>query len=161
MNLFLLNLFLAISWMLVLGNYSRMGFFSGFIMGFMALWLMRALYRKQSSYFQKTWSMLYLIVFFSKELFLSSIKVFWDIVTPPMNSNPDMIEMKLDAKTDLEIMLVANFISLTPGTLSIDLNKNKTKLRIHAMFVDDKEKLIASIKNGIEKRLLDVLRSSG
>ena len=158
MNLFILNLFLSIAWMLVLGDYSRTGFFSGFIIGFIVLWLTRPLYGK-NGYFHKTWSMFRLIIFFAAELFLSSIRVLWDIITPPMNSNPSIIELPLDAKTDLEIMLVANFISLTPGTLSIDINKSKTRLRIHAMFVDDKKALIHSIKNGIEKRLLQALRS--
>ena len=159
MNLFLLNLFLSISWMLILGDYSRIGFFSGFIIGFVALWLTRPLYGK-NNYFHKTWGIFSLVFFFAAELFLSSIRVLWDIVTPLMRSNPEIIELPLDAKTDLDIMLVANFISLTPGTLSIDLNKNKTRIRIHAMFVDDKQALIHSIKNGIEKRLLTTLRSA-
>jgi multicomponent Na+:H+ antiporter subunit E len=55
-------------------------------------------------------------------------------------------------------MLVANLISLTPGTLSLDLSDDRRVLYIHVMFLDDIETTRRQIKQGLEKRLLEVMR---
>jgi multicomponent Na+:H+ antiporter subunit E len=64
----------------------------------------------------------------------------------------------LDARTDAEIMLVANLISLTPGTLSLDISEDRRVLYIHVMFLDDIEKTRQQIKQGLERRVLEVMR---
>jgi multicomponent Na+:H+ antiporter subunit E len=93
------------------------------------------------------------------ELIVSSLRVAWDVLTPDMKAKPTFIVMPLDAKTDLELMLTANIISLTPGTLSIDLNADRSELLIHSMFgADDPEGEIAALKHGIERRVLRATR---
>jgi multicomponent Na+:H+ antiporter subunit E len=64
----------------------------------------------------------------------------------------------LEAKTSLEITLLANLISLTPGTLSLDVSDDRKVLYVHAMYIDDKASFVNSIKNGFEKRLLAIMR---
>ncbi|WP_425092037.1 Na+/H+ antiporter subunit E [Tropicimonas sp. S265A] len=100
-----------------------------------------------------------LAVYFVYELFVSSLRVAWDVLTPDMKARPTFIVMPLDAKTDMELMLTANIISLTPGTLSIDLNADRTELLIHSMFgAEDPEGEIAALKHGIERRVLRATR---
>lgn len=100
-----------------------------------------------------------LSIYFIYELFVSSVRVAWDVLTPEMKAKPTFIVMPLDAKSDLELMLTANIISLTPGTLSIDLNENRTELLIHSMFgADDREGEIKALKQGIERRVLRATR---
>ena len=70
----------------------------------------------------------------------------------------DVIEVPIEAKTDLEITLLANLITLTPGTLTLDVAPDRKSLYVHAMFVDDPEQIRAEIKNGMERRLLEVMR---
>ena len=64
----------------------------------------------------------------------------------------------LDANTDGEITLLANLITLTPGTLSFDLSKDRRTLYVHAMFVDSPESVRDTIKSGFERRLLELTR---
>lgn len=47
---------------------------------------------------------------------------------------PGVIALPLSARTEMEITLVANLISLTPGTLSLDVSDDRKVLYIHAMF---------------------------
>jgi len=68
------------------------------------------------------------------------------------------VRVPLDAKTDLEITLLANLISLTPGTLSLDVSENGEFLFVHTMYVHDKEEFIHSVKNGFERKVLELLR---
>ena len=70
---------------------------------------------------------------------------------------PGVIAMPLAAKTDLEITMVANLISLTPGTLSLDVSDDRRVLFIHAMFLDNEQELRNSLKD-MERRVLEILR---
>ena len=157
MNLFLLNIFLALGFSAVLGQLNLSGFISGFVVGYAALWLTKPLYGK-TRYFERLAGVLRLIGFFGKELLVSNLRVLWDVLTPRHISRPGIIGLPLDARTDVEIMLVANLISLTPGTLSLDLSEDRRTLYIHVMFLDDIEKAKQQIKQGLERRVLEVIR---
>ena len=156
-NPFILNIFLAIGFSAILGQFTLSGFIAGFIVGYFALWLTEPLYG-DVRYFRLLPRALVLICYFIKELFVSNIRVLWEIVTPTHTSRPGIVGVPLDAKSDLEIMLVANLVSLTPGTLSIDVSDDKRTLYVHVMFLDDIEEVRRSIKEGLEKRVLEVLR---
>ena len=157
MNLFLLNIFLALGFSAVLGQFNLSGFLAGFIVGYLALWLTKPLYG-QTRYFERLPRVLRLIGFFGKELLVSNLRVLWDVITPHHISRPGIIGIPLDARTDAEIMLVANLISLTPGTLSLDLSEDRRLLYIHVMFLDDIEQTREQIKQGLERRVLEVMR---
>ena len=157
MNLFLLNIFLALGFCAVMGQLNLSGFVSGYVVGFVALWLTKPLY-SQTRYFERLPMVFGLIGFFGKELLVSNLKVLWDVITPRHISRPGIIGIPLDARTDAEIMLVANLISLTPGTLSLDLSEDKRVLYVHVMFLDDIEKTRRQIKQGLERRVLEVMR---
>jgi len=45
--------------------------------------------------------------------------------------NPGIVKISPDLKTDLGITLLANSITLTPGTLSVDIDEEKNDLYIH------------------------------
>ena len=157
MNLFLLNIFLALGFSAVLGQLNLSGFIAGFVVGYLALWLSKPLYGN-TRYFERLPKVLGLITYFGKELLISNLKVLWDVITPRHISRPGIIALPLDARTDAEIMLVANLISLTPGTLSLDLSEDRRLLYIHVMFLDDIDQTRRQIKQGLEKRVLEVMR---
>ena len=71
---------------------------------------------------------------------------------------PAIVAIPLTAETDAEIAFLANLISLTPGTLSLDVSTDRQVLYIHAIDVKDIEKLRTDIKSGLEARLLEVMR---
>lgn len=98
------------------------------------------------------------VVFFAKELLVANLRVAYDIVTPTYHMRPGIVAVPLDAQTDLEIASLSNLISLTPGTLSLDVSSDRRVLYIYTMFVDDPEALVRDIKEKLERRLLEVLR---
>ena len=157
MNVFLLNIFVALGFSAVMGQFNLSGFLSGFIVGYFALWISKPLYG-QTRYFERLPKVIGLISFFCKELLVSNLRVLWDVITPKHISRPGIICIPLDARTDAEIMLVANLISLTPGTLSLDLSEDRRVLYIHVMFLDDIGETRRQIKQGLEKRVLEVMR---
>ncbi|MDX9787217.1 MAG: Na+/H+ antiporter subunit E [Desulfobacterales bacterium] len=157
MNLLILNTILAIGFSAVLGEFSLGGFVAGFVVGYLALWVTRSLYG-QEAYFNRLSKVLRLIAHFLWQLVVSNLRVLWDVITPYHTSRPGIIGIPLDARTDMEITLVANLVSLTPGTLSLDISEDRSILYVHVMFMDDIEVVRAEIKNGIERRVLEVFR---
>jgi multicomponent Na+:H+ antiporter subunit E len=86
------------------------------------------------------------------------LRVAFDVITPSQYMRPGVVAIPLTAKTDNEITMLANLISLTPGTLSLDVSDDRSVLYIHAMYVDDPDELRHEIKAGFERRVLEVLR---
>lgn len=158
MNLFILNIVFAGITMILLGSGSIRVFLFGFVLGYIALWLTKPLYRN-TRYFKKLPKTLNLVGYFLKELVVSNLRVLWEVITPGSINRPGIIGIPLDARTDLEIFLVANLISLTPGTLSVDLSEDRQTLFVHVMFLEDVTATRDEIKNGLERRVLEVMRS--
>ncbi len=113
---------------------------------------------KRSSLSKRIICAIRFIFFFIKELLVSSVRVAIDVMRPSLEFVPGVIAFPLCAKSDLEITLLANVISLTPGTLSLDVSSDRRVLYIHAMYAEDPEKIRIEIRNGLEKRLLEALR---
>lgn len=157
MSLLILNLLFAGVFMILLGSGSIGVFLSGFAIGYAALWLSKPLYQN-TRYFMTLPKTINLVGYFLKELIVSNLRVLWDVITPRHINRPGIIGIPLAAQTDLEIFIVASLISLTPGTLSVDLSEDRKTLFVHVMFLDDVEKAREEIKNGLERRILEVMR---
>ena len=99
-----------------------------------------------------------LIPLFVKELILSALRVAWLAVRPGMNIRPAIIAYPLTVTTDAQITLLANMITLTPGTLSVDVSDDRKWLYVHAIDVASKEALIGDIASGFETKILEVSR---
>jgi|SRR5210317_630025 len=93
----------------------------------------------------------------------------WDIVVANLtvarlilgrnrDLSPSFIALPLDMRAELPITILASTISLTPGTLSADVSVDRGWLYIHALDVDDKEALIAEIKQRYEKPLKEIFQ---
>ena len=69
---------------------------------------------------------------------------------------PGFLIIDLDIKHPLGISTLANTISLTPGTVSCDLSRDRTQLIVHALHVEDIDTTIKEIKDRYEKPLMEV-----
>jgi multicomponent Na+:H+ antiporter subunit E len=98
------------------------------------------------------------VAFFVKELILSALKVAWLVVQPQLRLRPAIIAYPLTLTTDAQITLLANMITLTPGTLSVDVSADRKTLYIHAIDLENRDRLIGDIASGFETRVLSVLR---
>jgi len=156
MNLFLLNVILAVIWAGLWGSFTLTQLAFGFVIGFATLWIAQPLFGGPSGYYLRAWRIVRLILYFLYDLCMSSIQVALDVLTPKNRSNPAILEMPLDVKSDIEILLVTNLISLTPGTLSLDVTPDRKTLIVHAMFADDPEEVIRSLKSGMERMVKEV-----
>ena len=155
-NQFLSNLLLTFVWVALTGDFSVENYIFGFFLNFHILWLI-SVKRYRSKYFLIVPKVIILLFFFLYELIKANIEVAYEVITPKLNMTPGIVMVPLDVKSDIGITTLANMISLTPGTLSLDVSNDKKVLFVHAMYIKDKEKFIRNIKDGFERRILEVL----
>jgi len=156
-NLFLMNILLAFIWVALTGKFLYTNLIFGFFMSYLIIWLMTRSNDKVN-YFRRAPQVVGFFLFFIKELIKANIEVAYDVITPRDHMKPGIIGFPLKAETDLEITLLSNFITLTPGTLGLDISTDRKTMYIHAMYIDDREEFIENIRHGFERRLLDILR---
>ena len=156
-TLFLINILLALAWIALTGHFTATNLFIGLALGYLTLWITQR-YHSSAVYFVKLRQLGGFIVYFAWELLKANLRVAYEVITPRYQMKPAILAIPLEAKTDLEITAFANLITLTPGTLSLEVSEDRKALYIHAMYVDDAALFKERLKQGLERRLLEVLR---
>ena len=151
-----LALVLTVLWVALSGSASPGNILLGAAIASFFLWLLRDSLGKET--IRPTWGLIPLAGLFLKELALSAISVAVAVLKPRMNIEPGMITFPLRLTRDFEITLLANLITLTPGTLTVDVGPDRKTLLIHALNAPDPEALVASIRNGFETRILEAFK---
>ncbi|SEP91581.1 Na+/H+ antiporter subunit E [Piscibacillus halophilus] len=153
----ILNILIAGLWMFLNESYNFLTFFTGYLIGMALLFFLRR-FVPDAYYLERAWKILSLIILFIKELILST----WNIVKlayqPKLDVQPGIFALPTELKSNWEITLLANLISLTPGTLSVSVSEDYTTIYIHAMDMPDVEEEINEIKNSFERAIMEVTR---
>jgi len=153
--MFLLNILLALIWMALTNKFDPTTFLEGFILAYLLLGLLeRAI--GGGSYFRKVRHIAIFALSFLWELLLASLRVLIIVFSPAIKVRPAIVAIPLDVKRDIEIVMLANLISLTPGTLSLDTSADGRTLFVHAMHVDNVQRFRRQIKEGFERRIIEV-----
>jgi multicomponent Na+:H+ antiporter subunit E len=153
-----INLILTLVWSGLLGGITLSNLVSGFVVSYFLLWLVTRGQRGHDGYFGKLPRVLGFIGYYLWELIKSNAIIAYDVLTPTHHMKPGVIGIPIEAKTDLEITALANLITMTPGTLSLDISPDRKTLYVHAMYIHDPEELRRDIKENFEPRVLALLR---
>ncbi len=152
-----MNILLSFIWVALTGSLYYSNFVFGFLAGFFILWVMNRNETDQR-YFTKAPKTIGFVFYFLYEMIMANIQVAYDLITPKYFFKPGIVRYPMEARSDIEINLLSTIISLTPGTLIMDISEDKKSLYIHVMYLKDKDTFIAQIRNGFEKRLLEIMR---
>ena len=90
---------------------------------------------------------------FVKELLTANLDVAYRVLAPSMPISPQVIEIPLRVETDLAITTLANSITLTPGTLSMDYDDERNSLYVHAIWGENRDAVVAPIRQWEEYAL--------
>ncbi|MEX0731598.1 MAG: Na+/H+ antiporter subunit E [Aquisalimonadaceae bacterium] len=156
MTLFVWNILLALAWLMLTGNFSGSSMITGFVFGYFVLLIITRGTGPQLTYVDKLPQIIGFTLFYIGELIKSNIRVAYEVLTPTHSMKPGVIGLELDAKSDAAITILANLITMTPGTLSLDVSNDRRMLFIHAMYIDDEAQLRRDLKD-LERRVLELL----
>jgi multicomponent Na+:H+ antiporter subunit E len=88
---------------------------------------------------------LYVLVFL-RELLTANLDVAYRVLAPSMPIDPDVIAVPLRVESDAAVTTIANSITLTPGTLTMDHDAETNTLYVHAIAAKDHESIVAPIR---------------
>ena len=155
--MFLWNIFLAFVWAAVTGRFNLSNVVVGIVLGYAVLFVVQPL-MGPSNYFRRIHQAIAFAFFYVWQLVMANLRVAADVMTPGARARPGVLAIPLDAKSDAEITLLANLITLTPGSVSLDVSSDRRFLYLHAMYIDDVEQYREDVKTSFERRVLEVLR---
>jgi multicomponent Na+:H+ antiporter subunit E len=163
MNLLILNVLLAFTWAALTGQFTLENLVIGFLLGYLTMYLTRST-TGGNKYFVRAGQLLHFLVYFVWELLIANLRVARDVLRPgPLRLKPRVISVPLDRYCgDIEVTLLANVLSLTPGTLSLDVSRdhNHCLLFVHAIHAPDAQETRMQIKSGFQQLVFNLFRRS-
>lgn len=155
--LYLNSILLALVWAAITASFSPANIIFGFVLGALTLLLVREQARSRR-YFMRPLRVLLLALLFVRELIVSAWRVARLVLSPRMILKPGIFAHPLKTDEDFEITLLANLITLTPGTLSVDVSPDRRFLFVHAIDCSDPEGTIGEIERGFERKIREAFR---
>jgi len=141
---FLFNLALGLVWCALTGSITEWNFIAGTLVGAVII----SVYAGATGgrpYIGRGWRLLRCLLHFSRLLVQSNLIVAWEVLTPRMHLKPRIIRYAVDDMSDAHRTALASAITLTPGTLSVDLSPDGRWLYIHCMYGRDRERTVRDL----------------
>ena len=156
MQLFTLNLLMALAWCLLWQSYGPVEYLTGFVVSYAILRFFLGT-RPRDLYMGRVVRSIAFLFRFLSEVVVANIQVARMVLAPRLRIRPGIIAYKLGVKSEGGITLLANSITLTPGTLSVDVSDDKKTLYVHVLDIEDPRKTEEQIRNTLEKYSREVL----
>lgn len=147
--------FLVFAWVAVTGEVTVANLLEGAVLAGLLVLLLRVPVRRRVR-LERAPKALGLLAYFLKEIVLSNAAVARILLSPVSSLSPGIVAVPLDLKSDAGITVLANLVTLTPGTLSLDVSSDRTTLYVHALHVEDPEAFRREVKEGFERRVREV-----
>ncbi len=153
----LINLCLAMLWMFLKDEWSLLAFTSGYLVGLFVIFALRRFF-PNAFYLKTIWAVFKLFLLFIYELITSSILVVRQIARPKLNITPGIFKIETELEGEWEITLLSLLITLTPGSVVMELSPDGKTLYIHAMDIPESRDIVIKTKNRFEKAIMEVIR---
>ncbi len=156
MRLIFWTLFLFFIWIALTLNFGVQELTTGFIVSFILAFIYIKNYKADYPFRFRPFAYMKYLVVFIKNLILSNIDVAKRVIDPKLPINPGIVAIKTDIKRDYKKLVLANSITLTPGTITLDVQDDI--LFIHWIDVTTKDIKEASeeIAGDFEKALINL-----
>jgi multicomponent K+:H+ antiporter subunit E len=92
------------------------------------------------------------------DMLLANWAVARRVVGPVAKLHPAFVEVPLDLRDPFAATVLGSIVSLTPGTVSIDVDRERWVLQVHALDAPDPEMLVRQIKQHYEQPIKEIFR---
>lgn len=153
----LINMLIAFVWMLLNEAWNVVVFGMGYLIGFIIIFSVRRFF-PTPFYGRKITAIFKLILLFIIELIKSSVVVISQVTSPKLKIQPGIFRTETILKSDFEITLLSMLITLTPGSVVMEIDPKAGVMFIHAMDANEFRNNILVTKKKFENAILGVMR---
>jgi multicomponent Na+:H+ antiporter subunit E len=152
------SLLLALAWVLLTGQFSPANVIFGLALGAAIAWQLDV-GRARILGPRKLGILVRFVAFVVWELLVATLRVAATVLLWRLDRlRPGIVAVPLDVESDAEITTLANLITLTPGTLSLDVSDDRQVLYVHVVDLDDADRQRRAIKTGFERFVRELYR---
>ncbi|WP_181693475.1 Na+/H+ antiporter subunit E [Natronomonas sp. LN261] len=149
------GLLFAILWVFIRGasitaTSLLANFLVGVAVGLPVAYVFRRLYGEeirlnQSLLVALPYTVLYILAFF-KQVLVANVDVAYRVLVPGATLEPQVILVPLRVESELGVTTIANSITITPGTVTIDYEPDENALYVHAIDGREPEALVEPVR---------------
>jgi multicomponent Na+:H+ antiporter subunit E len=153
----LTNIFIGVLWMFLQDDWSVFTFSSGYLLGLFVLFIIRR-FLPSKFYLFTLQAVVGLFILFIYELLTSSILVIGKIITPKINIKPGIFAFETSLEGDVEVTLLAMLITLTPGSVVVEISHDNKIFYVHAMDIPELSDAVLRSMGRFEEAIKKVTR---
>lgn len=154
-----LVLWLVLMWIMLWDHFTPVSVASGFVVAFLVTKFFYLPAVELSGRFNVLWFGVFLVTFVY-DVIVGSLQVAYQAIRrhPPATSS--VVSVPLHTRSDLLITLVAQVLTLVPGSLVLEVNRPESVLYIHD-FGDDSDRRVRQTKQSIQRIEERLVRAMG
>jgi multicomponent Na+:H+ antiporter subunit E len=96
------------------------------------------------------------LILYAWEVVRGGFRIAWDLYTPGLPTSPRLVDFEVPPLDPLQRLLLANLVSMTPGSLSVDYHDDDRLLRVHLLYADTDTE---AVKSAIDRQFLPAVQS--
>jgi multicomponent Na+:H+ antiporter subunit E len=150
------NLLLALAWAALNGEFTLGNLFIGAALGRAVLMLLGkggVLPLGELARFERA---LVLLGYLLGQIVLANLRIALDVLSTRHRMRPGVIRIPLDVTADIEILLLATMINITPGSVALDVSADRKVMYVHVMHIRTPDAAREHIKHGFERRIIEL-----
>lgn len=152
------SLLLALAWSALLGEFSLGNLVAGAALGYVLLRGLAIGGVLPAHLTGKVEEIVSLGVFLIGQLIVANLRMTVDVLRWRTSIAPAVVGVPLDVTSDMEILLLAALINITPGSVALDVSEDRKTMYVHVMHVKSLDEARAQIKDGFEQRVLRLFK---
>jgi multicomponent K+:H+ antiporter subunit E len=151
----LLSFILWLIWLLLNNTVDPAHMILGAVLAIFIPWFTSAFWPEKVR-IRRPWLLIKYIVIVLYQILVANVVVAKLILSRQDKLQPGFLHVPLELESSIAIAILANTITLTPGTVTCDLSDDRRSLLIHALHVKDPQATVNEIKQMFEKPLQEI-----
>jgi multicomponent Na+:H+ antiporter subunit E len=147
MSLLVLVTWLTVMWVALWGNLSWANVLGGLAAALVLLGVYRVAASPAPAYPFRPIAALRFIGYFLLKLVEANLVLAWEVITPRNRINEGIVAVPIHGCSDGLITLVANAITLTPGTVTLEVHRDPAVLYVHVLHLRDIEEVRREVRH--------------
>lgn len=155
----LLTVVLALVWVGLTGELTLATFVVGLLLGVIIINLFgKRTLRVLKLNIRHIIPLIQLFFIFLFELLMANLTVLAKVFSPKLNIKPGIIKVPVEVEGPFWITTLANMITLTPGTLTVEVSPDNKYFYVHCLNIDNEDSIVSDIKGTFEKKIQEVYK---